>query len=186
MRSIFWLAVALLSGLSLAQYPMRIQHDAGDAVIPRKPERIVVLGEELMELLIPLGVKPVGYGSSRMSGVRVGGRVEGLTYYRPEEIGPAVFVGDAYTQPNLEAITALKPDLILFWATAPKPVAEALKKIAPTVGWDYNRDEKVGWRRAFTETARMLGRDKQAEEALKRYDAQLEAYRLRAAPFGPG
>lgn len=183
MRRILWLAATLLSGLSLAQYPMRVQHDAGDTVIAKKPERIVVLGEELMELLIPLGVKPVGYGSSRMSGVRVGGRVEGLTYYRPEEIGPAVFVGDAYTQPNLEAITALKPDLILFWATAPKSVAEALKKIAPTIGWDYNRDEKLGWRRAFSETARVLGREKQAEEALKRYTQQLEAYRSRAAPF---
>jgi iron complex transport system substrate-binding protein len=183
MKKLAFILVLLLAGLAQAQYPLSIKHHAGETVIAKKPERVVVLGEELMELLIPLGIKPVGYGSSRVRGLKAGEAVMGLTYYDPADVGPAVYVGDSFRQPNLEAILALKPDLILFWAAMPATVVEALKKIAPAVGWDYNRDEKVGWRGAFVETAKMFNLERLANDQLRRYDEQLQAFRARVAPI---
>ncbi|ADD29177.1 ABC transporter substrate-binding protein [Meiothermus ruber] len=170
---------SLLAGAQTA-YPLTIRHDAGETTIAKKPERVVALGEELLELLIPLGVKPVGYGSSRIQAARLGEVVSGLTYYSPSQLGPAIYVGNSM-QPSLEAVLSLKPDLILVWGTS--EAIEGLKKIAPVLAWEFNRDPVTGWRTAFLETARALNQTQQAQKVLRDYDAQMRVWRGRLAPF---
>ncbi|NTW28815.1 MAG: cobalamin-binding protein [Coriobacteriia bacterium] len=85
---------------SSAAYPVTLTDDAGRVVtINAEPKRIVSLAPANTEILFALGL---------------GDRVVGVTTYDdyPAEVSGIAKVGDFQT-PNLEAIAAAKPDLIL-------------------------------------------------------------------------
>jgi iron complex transport system substrate-binding protein len=75
-------------------------------------------------------------------------------------------------EPNLEAIAALEPDLILSNKTRHEDIYEELAQIAPTVFAD-----RVGavWKDNFRLDAEGLGREDEAEELLDAYEADAAA-----------
>ncbi|RAV13775.1 ABC transporter substrate-binding protein [Paenibacillus contaminans] len=101
-----------------------ITHAMGSTPITGTPQRIVVLTTQGTETLLELGIQPVGAVKSwignpwydhikdRMNGVQV--------------------VGDE-TQPNMELIASLKPDLILGTKVRQEKIYDQLTAIAPTV-----------------------------------------------------
>lgn len=101
-----------------------ITHAMGSTPITSTPQRIVVLTTQGTETLLELGIQPVGAVKSwignpwydhikdRMNGVQV--------------------VGDE-TQPNMELIASLKPDLILGTKVRQEKIYDQLTAIAPTV-----------------------------------------------------
>ncbi|MDQ3761501.1 MAG: ABC transporter substrate-binding protein [Actinomycetota bacterium] len=77
----------------------------------------------------------------------------------------------------LEAITALKPDLIFYYLPDD---ADKLARIAPTVVYDVT--VPGGWQRALHQLGAGTDRDRQAADAIEAFGAELGSARRRLAP----
>jgi len=117
--------------------------DIGRAVsIPVKPQRIVALQDLFFTIpLIELGVPPVGsFGRTADDGspyILSGRLVTGVDFDNSD----IVYVGGG--TPDLEAIAALKPDLIIAQPRTDAPV-ETMQAIAPTVVIDNGQHTGTG------------------------------------------
>jgi len=150
------------------------------ATIPSRPQRIVVLEFLFAEALLSLDITPAGMVD---------------TAYYPSWIGYGVdrmqSVPDVGTrqEPSLEAIAALKPDLIIGVGFRHAPIFNALQSIAPTVLFQFSPDTQrdgaattqLEWSRKIFDTIGCItGRTAQAQAVEHRLDAGLarDAQRL--------
>lgn len=109
-----------------------IKHAAGEVALTAPAKRVVALGPHALDLLLSLGVQPVGYGEAAQLGVtNYGSPVRQIRYLGSRITGQPLNVGDRF-KPNLEVIAALKPDLIVGENYA-QEAYPALSKIAPTL-----------------------------------------------------
>jgi iron complex transport system substrate-binding protein len=141
----------------------RIEHGAGTTEVPMNPQRIVLLDTGEMDAADAVGVSPVGV-------VEVGDFVDLPDYLSPAVTG-AERIG-TIAQPDLEAITRLRPDLILGNMVRNKQVYDQLAAIAPTVLAD---DIGPMWRENFELYSTAMGRCREADARLQAYDAQVAA-----------
>ena len=103
-----------------------IKHDLGTTTITGNPTRVVALEYSFVDALVSVGMSPVGVADDD----------------KPERIIPGIrskmgeykSVGLRAT-PNIQVITALKPDLILAETGRHKAIYDQLSKIAPTVAF---------------------------------------------------
>jgi len=103
-----------------ATFPMTVTDDAGRAVtVDAKPERIVSLAPANTEIL---------YGLDALD------RVVGVTTYDdyPPEVATLEKVGD-FVGPNLEAIAALEPDLVLVTTGVQADIISQIEALGATV-----------------------------------------------------
>ncbi len=160
-------------------YPLNLKHDGGDTTIMKEPGRIVVLGDEMAERALALGIKPVGYGSSRLQSASVGSPVVRTSYLDPKLLGQPKFVG-SNLEPSIETILSLKPDLILYLYYAPK-IYESASRIAPTLAFDVGK--KGAWQRALRVVGQAVDRQEKADEIIRDFDARRKALRDQLAPI---
>lgn len=103
-----------------ASWPMTVTDDAGrDVEIPARPERIVSLAPANTEMLYALGL---------------GDSVVGVTTFcdYPAEAATVEQVGD-FAGPNVEAVTAVDPDLVLVTAGVQADQVAALEQLGAVV-----------------------------------------------------
>lgn len=133
----------------------------GDVEVPDAPRRVVVLDTAELDSAITLGVKPVGATHA--------GTGSGFLGYLPEEeVAGITDVGEMMT-PNLEAVAALRPDLILTSKIRHGAKYAELSRIAPTV-----MTEATGytWKENFRTHADALGKKAEAEQVVAAYEAR--------------
>ncbi|CAH7005662.1 ferric citrate ABC transporter periplasmic binding protein [Vibrio chagasii] len=123
-----WLSIAalvmcLISFSSLAKTRV-VQDEQGQFEVNTTPQRIVVLEFSFVDALAAVGVSPVGVADDNDS-TRVIPAVRAL-------VDPWQSVG-MRSQPSLEAIAVLKPDLIIADAERHRAVYQDLQRIAPTL-----------------------------------------------------
>lgn len=124
-----------------------IQHAMGETKITGTPVRIVTLYQGATDVAIAFGIKPVGIVESW---------VEKPVYkYLRDDLEGVPIVG-LETQPNLEEIAKLKPDLIIASKLRHEKVYEQLSQIAPTVTHDTVFK--------FKETVELMGKAMNMEE----------------------
>lgn len=99
-----------------------IEHAMGETEVPENPERVVVLTGDALEAVLSVGITPVGT-------MEATGDSE-LYPHLEDQMGDAVNVG-ALTEPNLELIQQLEPDLILGTQSRQEESYELLNEIAP-------------------------------------------------------
>ncbi|NJP92224.1 iron-siderophore ABC transporter substrate-binding protein [Nonomuraea sp. FMUSA5-5] len=137
-----------------------VKHAMGETKVPMTPQRVVVLDTDKLDTMVSLGLTPVGAAQAQ----------ENQTW--PEYLGASL----AGTKPvgtlqqlNIEAIMALKPDLILGSKFRQAAFYDKLSKIAPTVF-----TEKVGitWKENFLLDAEALGKKDQARQLLSAYETR--------------
>ena len=87
-----------------AAFPRTVEHAMGATDIPARPERVVVLDTGELDSVLSLGVTPVGAVTTAVS--------QAFLSYLAEGAADVEVVG-TIAEPNLEAIAALQPDLIL-------------------------------------------------------------------------
>ncbi|WP_438446985.1 ABC transporter substrate-binding protein [Gorillibacterium sp. sgz5001074] len=163
-----------------------IKHAMGTAEVKGTPKRIVALEWTYVEDLLALGVQPVGVAD-----------IKGYKTYlniQPALSADTVDVGTRQ-EPNLEAITGLKPDLIITSSNRAKTNYEALNKIAPTIVFEPYPAEGAGDQYAementFKTIADLAGKKAEADKVLadlqKAYDdtkAKLKAANKEGAEF---
>ncbi|MEM1333858.1 MAG: ABC transporter substrate-binding protein [Actinomycetota bacterium] len=145
-------------------YPRTLEHSLGTTVLEEPPVLILPLfGELLGEKLLALGIEPVG-ALPYMSALPATSDTYGLeALYDVEPIGSGF-------EPNLEAIAALRPDLIISDDTFFASLYEPLSEIAPTFTLDLFSDD---WKSDFLVIADVVGETERAEEVIAEYDARV-------------
>lgn len=149
-----------------------VQHAMGSTRVSGTPERVVVLDTGELDSATALGVKPVG-AVEAIAG-------EGLPAYLGDGVKGIELVG-TIEQPSIEAIAALKPDLILSSKVRHEAIYDELSRIAPTV---FTEEVGVTWKENFALHAEALGRGDEATRLQQEYDAKAKALaeRLGAQP----
>ncbi len=142
-----------------------VLHAMGSSCVPETPERVVVLDTGELDGALSLGVKPVG-AVEAVAGA-------GLPEYLSELTEGIELVG-TITEPNLEAILALNPDLILSSKLRHEAVYGQLSEIAPTV---FTETVGVTWRENLRVYAAALNKEAALALRLGEYRAKLAAVR---------
>lgn len=135
-----------------------IEHAMGKTEVPANPQRVVVLTNEGTEALLALGVKPVGAVNSWTGDPwydHIAQEMEGVTPVGTE------------SQVNLEAIVALKPDLIIGNKMRQEKVYEQLSAIAPTV---FSETLRGNWKINFELYAKALNKEAEGRQVLQAFD----------------
>ncbi|WP_069817305.1 ABC transporter substrate-binding protein [Streptomyces sp. TP-A0874] len=131
----------------------------GDVRVSEAPRRVVVLDTAELDSAITLGVKPVGATNAGTSSGF-------LSYLDEDEVSGVKNVG-TIGSPNLEAINALKPDLILSSKVRDEKNYKNLSQIAPTV---LTETTGYPWKENFQVHAEALGKQAEAEKVLADYE----------------
>lgn len=101
-----------------------ITHAMGETVLTSVPKRVVVLFNGMVDISLTLGVKPVGAVESWVQ--------KPWYHYLRADMAGVKNLGDE-NQPSLEAIVALKPDLIIGSKLRHEKIYDQLSAIAPTI-----------------------------------------------------
>lgn len=138
-----------------------VQTAMGAVKVPEQPERVVVLDTAELDSALTLGVKPVGATRSEVN--------SGFLSYLPKNWTKGIKDVGSIGQPNLEAVAALKPDLILSNMDRDKQRYDELAKIAPTV---LTKTTGYPWKENFQVHAEALGKKKAAAGVVADYKAK--------------
>ncbi|MBW4653079.1 MAG: iron-siderophore ABC transporter substrate-binding protein [Kaiparowitsia implicata GSE-PSE-MK54-09C] len=149
----------------------QIEHAMGTTQVPDSPQRVITLDYSALEGVLALGLTPVGT-------VLNGGLTAQPPHLQPYLSGVET-IGSP-TQPNLEKILALKPDLILGSRAWAEGVYSALTPIAPTV---FTADINENWKTDFQFYAEALNRPEQAAAAMAAYQQRLDEIRQPLRPL---
>ena len=146
-----------------AAFPRTVEHAMGSTEIPARPERVVVLDTGELDSALALGVTPVGAVTTAVDS-------EFLSYLADDAEG--VEVVGTIPEPDLEAIAALGPDLILSNSVRHEELYDQLAQIAPTV---FAGDLGDTWKANFELAAEALGLEEDGERLLEEYEADAAA-----------
>ncbi|MFJ5674515.1 ABC transporter substrate-binding protein [Streptomyces sp. NPDC093097] len=135
----------------------------GEVRVPDAPKRVVVLDTAELDSALTLGVTPVGATRSDVA--------SGFLDYLPQDTLAGVKDVGRIGAPNLEAVAALKPDLILTNKVRDGQRYAELSKIAPTV-----MTESTGypWKQNFAVHAAALNKIPEAQRTVAAYAAHAE------------
>lgn len=148
--------------------PVTITHLFGTTTIPAPPTRVVTLGVTDADAALALGTTPValtGYAFYRSTG--------GLgPWARPLVSGEQPVLLESDSQPNLEQIAGLRPDLIIgINAGFDRSVYEKLSAVAPTIARPEGTAAYAVPRSDATRViAQALGKSAEGEELIRRAD----------------
>lgn len=140
-------------------FPVTITHMKGELTLNEKPQRIAVLDVKFLDQMLAVGEKPAG-------SVIAGGNTD-----FPEYLGDQpsdVQVLGTRDEPNLEAIVALDPDLIIMTDFQEKQY-ESVSKIAPTLVLDFYED----WRDTLATVAKITDKQDEAEKVRTAYEEKV-------------
>lgn len=144
-----------------AAFPRTIQHDQGQTTIPAQPERVVALDNSLVEAVVALDAPLVGgIGSYRDQ--------KGFPDYLGDAVADTEDVGPLEA-PNLEAIAALQPDLIVSASVRHEALYQQLSAIAPTV---FVKTTGPIWKDNIRVLGEALGRADKADQILTDYETR--------------
>ena len=123
--------VSALLMVSAFASAVTVKDAKGEFTLDKTPSRVVALEYSFVDALAQVGVSPVGVADDN--------KVDRILPQVREKIAAWQSVGTR-SQPSLEVIASLKPDLIIADPSRHTAVFEELKKIAPTVMFDSRHE----------------------------------------------
>lgn len=161
-------ATAAASAAPKADETRTITHAMGETTLKGTPARVVVLTMEGTEALLSLGIKPVGAVKS----------AAGNPWYEhiAKDMEGVKVVGEE-SQPNLELIASLKPDLIIGNKMRQEKVYDQLKAIAPTV---FAETLRGAWQTNFNLYAAAVGKKAEGDKIIADYDKRAADFKSKA------
>jgi len=175
-RLLLGVAAALAFSSATAQAAcdgQAIEHEMGTTCVAARPQRIVTLEYSYADHLARLGITPVGIA-----------REANIPAYLEPYVGAVPGVGTR-AEPNLEAIVALRPDLIVADLRRHEAIYQQLSAIAPTLVFDSLRGSYEDQLVAFEKLAAALGLSDEAATALEQHRAAFEQARATVTPEAP-
>lgn len=156
-------------------FPVTIETTRGEVTVNEKPERIVALEREFVELLHILDEEPISWGAYLMSAEEIREADPWESFFNTDP-DPGMYNAD-YTI-NVEAVAAYDPDLILTSAYTDDQIYEQLSQIAPTYG--SAGAPGVTWQDHLSALATLAGSDTAiVDEVVAKIDAEFVAARER-------
>jgi iron complex transport system substrate-binding protein len=150
---------------------IQIETAAGRKAIETPVGTVAVFDIAAVDTLDKLGVKPAGLPSNLY--------LRELSHLKDG----ATEVGNIF-EPDLEALSALSPDLIILGGRSSTKV-DVSEKVAPTIDMTMDGDDLLGQARERIATyGRLFGKEEEAAKARKQLDAAVE--KARAAVAGRG
>lgn len=143
-----------------------VQDAQGNVTLPKKPERIVAMEFSFTDMLVSLGVRPVGVADDGSSAL--------LMDAVKSALGAYTSVGSRY-EPNIELISSLKPDLIIVDLNKHKNAIEQLKKIAPVLVLDDYQADYDQMLKNVEIVAKAVGREEEGRKRLAEHQAKMDA-----------
>ncbi|MCY9010164.1 Fe(3+)-citrate ABC transporter substrate-binding protein YfmC [Bacillus inaquosorum] len=137
-----------------------IQHEEGKTPVSGTPKRVVVLELSFLDAVYNLGITPVGIADDNKKDM-----IKKL-------VGSSIDYTSVGTrsEPNLEVISSLKPDIIIADAERHKNIYKQLKQIAPTIelkSREATYDETID---SFTTIAKALNKEDEGKEKLAEHN----------------
>ena len=123
--------VSALLMVSAFASAVTVKDAKGEFTLDKTPSRVVALEYSFVDALAQVGVSPVGVADDN--------KIDRILPQVREKIAAWQSVGTR-SQPSLEVIASLKPDLIIADPSRHTAVFEELKKIAPTVMFDSRHE----------------------------------------------
>ncbi|MEM9803913.1 MAG: iron-siderophore ABC transporter substrate-binding protein [Cyanobacteria bacterium P01_D01_bin.56] len=149
-----------------------IEHEAGETEVCGQPQRIVVLGSNSLETLLSLNVQPVAFAD--IAALHQG------DYDQPSQQIP--YLGDRIEQsianvgtasnPSIEAIAGVQPDLIIGSSSLNSQQYETFSQISPTLLLEWTETETN-----LKAIAQAVNRTPQAEQLLEETEQKIAAAR---------
>ncbi|WP_456277015.1 ABC transporter substrate-binding protein [Bacillus sp. AK128] len=145
-----------------------ITHAMGTTPIEGTPQKIVTLYQGATDAAVAFGVKPVGIVESWV-------QTPIYEYLRADLEGTPI-VGQE-TQPNLEEIAKLKPDLIIASKLRHEEVYEQLSEIAPTVA----HETVFEYKGTVELMGQAMNQEEKANEIIAAWDARVADFKTKIA-----
>jgi iron complex transport system substrate-binding protein len=140
-----------------------VTHPLGTTEVPVAPTRVVALDRRAaLPHLLALGVTPVGALTYESI---IGTAFPPVVADRAREVA-VLPTGGGADDPNLEAVAALRPDLVIGWTDGISEQYPALSRIAPTVPVDVDFTDAAVSLRAI---AAAVGREAEAEVVVRAF-----------------
>ena len=155
-----------------------IEHKMGETEICGQPQRIVVFGPYLLELLLALTIQPVGFADHNV--FHRGDFThpsQQIPYLGSRITQPIVNVGDS-NSPSIEAILKAQPDLILSSNVGDTAQYQTLSEIAPTLALQYDQVEEN-----LKTIAKAVNRPDQSDQMLVDMEQKIAVMRETFASF---
>lgn len=142
-----------------------VAHAMGETCVPDTVARVIALETGELDSTVALGLPPVGAGSWLAA-------EDPWPEYLEDALMDTTYIGLG-DQPNLEAIVALEPDLILGSRLRHEALYGQLSQIAPTV---FSKTVGVVWKENLLLHGEALGKLERAQTLLAEYAARAAAF----------
>ena len=143
-----------------------VEHALGEATIAGHPDRVVSLYQGATDTAVALGIEPIGVVESWTE--------KPMYHYLRNDIQNVTYLG-LETQPDLERIAWLSPDLIIGARNRHRTIYPLLDRIAPTVIPGDVYDFKA----LLALMAKATGRTARGEELLTQWQERVKDFRTR-------
>ena len=147
-----------------------VEHFFGTTPVPVAPQRIVAASSSVLGNLLEMGVSVMATTVPNVAG--------SLDYLGERLLGIDTLGSEA--EPNIEAIAAQQPDLILtIGAEFARDTYDSLRELAPTVGPTYGYATVEEVRTFLLECGICVGRDDAARDLAEKLDQRIAELRAR-------
>lgn len=173
-------AAALVScaGSDDSKGTVEVQDIYGEQSLPASPERVVTLSWQETDIALSLGVQPVGIAAFTLTGGTTAPWQDPLIKGGPKTFDTAPKGDTASVTLDVEALAALKPDLIVATSFVDLDAHRArLMEIAPVLGPTKKDYKDVTWQDQLTHVGKALGKESEAKSLITDVDGKIAAVR---------
>jgi iron complex transport system substrate-binding protein len=143
-----------------------VQDALGSVELAKKPERIIAMEFSFTDMLVTLGVQPIGVADDSSADLFMDSVKSQLKTYTS--------VGSRY-EPNIELISSLKPDLIIVDLNKHKAAFKQLKAIAPILVLDDFQADYSQMLKNYAIVAKAVGKEAEGKKRLDEHQVKMEA-----------
>ncbi|GAB6099986.1 iron-siderophore ABC transporter substrate-binding protein [Halanaerocella petrolearia] len=142
-----------------------VKHAMGTTKIKGTPKKVVVLTNGASDIALALGVKPVGAVEHWLG--------DPWYDYLEDDLKGVTVVGKE-TQPNLEKIASLNPDLIIGSKIRHEKIYNQLSAIAPTV---FSETVGTVWKENTKLYAKALNKEEKGQELIDNWNQRVTTFK---------
>lgn len=180
MKRPVWLAVLLAGGLSLTgcgateeaggggaalPSPVTIEHRFGKTTIDKVPQRIVTIDLQWTDVMVAMGVKPVGYTVDPYM------PDSGVPWQKLPSGAKALPLDDGVP---VEQVLALNPDLVVgSWSIADKDTYDLLSARVPTITGPRDAKNVTPWQELVRTAGKILDEPEKAEKLVSAVEGEV-------------
>ncbi|MCE0496116.1 Fe(3+) dicitrate ABC transporter substrate-binding protein [Vibrio salinus] len=165
----FFCFVLLFCGEVAVAKAVTVVDSHGRFSIDYQPERIVALEFSFVDALVSVGLSPVGIADDNDPGRLLPEIKEKLSHW--QSVGTR-------SQPSLEVIASLKPDLIIADVDRHSGIYSDLNKIAPTLLLPSRRETYQSNLKSAEIIGKAVGRGNEIEQRLRQHNKAMNHYKL--------